>query len=1043
MTNWTIKNTNWQRYEFAGCPIYLNPDVPDWFVPSASADRVIQGYSVDESSPDFHLERLRLLIDPGAIAHYQGRFKHLTLTRLRELWIHLTNACDLSCCHCLFSSSPAQADHLPQEYLDLAIKQALELGLELLIFTGGEPLVYPGLLPRLADLLAANPKLHVVVLTNGMAVPRHLDDLRRLPRKRFHLQLSMDGLEKGHDLIRGKGTYQKLINSVNLLQAEGFAVTLSTVVQRDNVNDLPTLTLVAAEMGVKNIHYLWYFKRGKGDDSRFVAPEQIFNNLLKAHQVAGKLGVIIDNFDYLRAQVMAPRGTRHDLSNSGWQSLAIGPDACIYPSPALVALDEMNMGHLSQGLAEVWRNSKISYKVRRASLLDHSRTADDPFRFLTGGGDHDHSFIQAGELVGHDPYLELYNKICLYLISRQAANCNQPETPEIILRMGDVRHDCPSADEDQTGVSLTHCNCLISLTGGADRSLVGDFYAQAARKDNKEIINPFAGSQQDAGYIPEVSRKRSYGCGSPVDDAAPETGEVVVDLGSGSGVECFMAADAVGGKGRVIGIDMTDDMLDLAADSKRDVVARLGYDNVNFCKGFLEAIPLADQMADAVISNCVINLSADKRQTMAEAFRILKPGGRLVVSDIVTDGPLPISIMVNHKLRGECLGGAMEQEKLVAMLQASGFRDISLLKRFPYRQLGGVDFYSLTFVAFKQAFEQDELEVIYPGPHGGLYREDGQFLLKGKRTTLTRGMNPHEDNTSLWVLDKQGAVSNQDMAGGCACTGNKSDPQPFPLAMLKNQEKISPAPESLPHLTSGCMVCGQELVYGWQEKDTVCHYCGSSTGASVLCKGGHFVCDSCHQQEGAEVIRHICSRSTESDILSLLTKIRSHPAVPMHGPEHHLLVPAVMVAAFANSQGIDKNEMVDLALARGARVPGGSCGFMGNCGAAVGAGIGFAIILQSTPMTPEGRQLAMGAVGRILLKLSEVTGARCCLRESVATLQEAALISREMGLDLIADSKPVCNQYPKNSDCIHQKCPLWSNREKTFSTHNIKLKNQD
>ena len=204
---------------------------------------------------------------------------------------------------------------------------------------------------------------------------------------------------------------------------------------------------------------------------------------------------------------------------------------------------------------------------------------------------------------------------------------------------------------------------------------------------------PLAPAQDQADFIPEDSRKRSYGCGSPVTDAAPQPGETLVDLGSGSGVECFMAAAAVGAQGQVFGIDMTDEMLRLATASKQEVTARLGYDNVEFRKGFLEQIPLDDQCADIVISNCVINLSPDKRQTYREIFRVLKPGGRMVISDIITDTAIPPSIKNNVLYRGECLGGAMQQEELVAMLEAAGFAAIRLVKRFPLSSGGGNGFF--------------------------------------------------------------------------------------------------------------------------------------------------------------------------------------------------------------------------------------------------------------------------------------------------------------------------------------------------------------
>ncbi|MDA3786677.1 MAG: methyltransferase domain-containing protein, partial [Deltaproteobacteria bacterium] len=210
---------------------------------------------------------------------------------------------------------------------------------------------------------------------------------------------------------------------------------------------------------------------------------------------------------------------------------------------------------------------------------------------------------------------------------------------------------------------------------------------------------------------------------------------------------------------------MTSAMLELAQGSVAAVAARLGYANVQFKKGFLEAIPLPDSCADVVISNCVINLSPDKRRTFQEILRILKPGGRLVVSDIVTDEPIPAEIKNDAQFRGECLGGAMLQEELLAMLRASGFTAMELIKRFPYRQVEGARFYSLTFWAWKPA-EQQEVEVIYRGPFAAVHTENGQLLLKGKRSRLTLAA-AQALGDSVFVVDEMGAVTNMAMVSSC------------------------------------------------------------------------------------------------------------------------------------------------------------------------------------------------------------------------------------------------------------------------------------
>ncbi len=228
-----------------------------------------------------------------------------------------------------------------------------------------------------------------------------------------------------------------------------------------------------------------------------------------------------------------------------------------------------------------------------------------------------------------------------------------------------------------------------------------------------------------------------------------------------------MAAATVGPEGRVFGIDMTDDMLALANTAKKKVTAKLGFDNLEFRKGFLEEIPLEDNIADVVISNCVINLSPDKRATYHEIIRVLKPGGRLVVSDVVSDGPVEVAIKNDEQFRGECLGGALQQLHLVNMLKNCGFTAVRLLKRFPYRRVSHTDFFSLTYEAIKPAAKETKTG-IYRGPFAGIILDDGRVILKGQTAEFSG-----PDDASIFLVDADGKVANIDM--GQSCCGIKPE----------------------------------------------------------------------------------------------------------------------------------------------------------------------------------------------------------------------------------------------------------------------------
>jgi arsenite methyltransferase len=175
--------------------------------------------------------------------------------------------------------------------------------------------------------------------------------------------------------------------------------------------------------------------------------------------------------------------------------------------------------------------------------------------------------------------------------------------------------------------------------------------------------------------LPEGESAVSYGCGDPITLASLQSGQAVLDLGSGAGLDCFFAARKVGESGHVIGVDMTPEMIERARASAK----RLNIQNVEFRQGYLEELPVEADTVDVIISNCVINLSPDKSNVFAEAFRVLKPGGRLAVSDIVTDGPLPETIKKSLSAWAGCIAGAVEAEEYIGMMKSVGFTDISIV----------------------------------------------------------------------------------------------------------------------------------------------------------------------------------------------------------------------------------------------------------------------------------------------------------------------------------------------------------------------------
>jgi arsenite methyltransferase len=219
------------------------------------------------------------------------------------------------------------------------------------------------------------------------------------------------------------------------------------------------------------------------------------------------------------------------------------------------------------------------------------------------------------------------------------------------------------------------------------KKVVKGRYAQIAKQDQQSCC-PSCGcgasswlqakavgySGQELEHIPEES-VMGLGCGNPTAIADLKEGDVVLDLGAGAGVDVFLAANKVGPAGRVIGVDMTEEMVDRATSIARDH----GYRNVEFRLGEIEKLPVEDDSVDAIISNCVINLSPDKAKVFREAHRVLKPGGRLTVSDIVTEGALPDEIKSDPNAWAGCIAGALEQQEYLRKIRKAGFEDAQVL----------------------------------------------------------------------------------------------------------------------------------------------------------------------------------------------------------------------------------------------------------------------------------------------------------------------------------------------------------------------------
>ncbi|MBI2828093.1 MAG: methyltransferase domain-containing protein [Acidobacteria bacterium] len=674
---------------------------------------------------------------------YLGRSAYLQTDRLAELWLHVNDFCNLACAHCLVSSGPDRSQGLPTDRLLDAIDQGVALGVQRFFFTGGEPLARPDAL-ELSRRIVTDHQRELVILTNGTLFRgERLDGLAALAGDRLRVQISLDGASAAtNDPIRGAGTFERVTEGIGAAVAAGLRPSVTMVLLKHNLGDVEALIRLAASLGVRNVHLLWPHRRGRvlnGPFASLPGADVILGAVRGARTVARELGVTIDNVEEFRLRLDGRAGVKNDLAGAGWNSLCVYTDGCVYPSASMAGVPELRCGDLqAASLEQIWKESSVCREMRTATVERKPQCRTCTLKFLCGGGDVEHGYWASRSFVGHDPYCDLYKGLAADSFAELASEGRatvQPRSgfdrPVVFRAMGErTLHD------EEAIVRTTHSACVLSEEViERSRGSVREFYGHAAEEPQAELCCPVRPDEADLTHIPREVVERFYGCGSPVTAAGLAPGETMVDLGSGAGIDCFIAAKKVGADGRVYGIDMTDAMLTVANACRPKVAAALGWDVVEFRRGFLEAIPLGDATADVVTSNCVINLSPDKPRVFREMWRVLKDHGRAVVADIVADREVPPKMRADGQLWGECISGALTEEAFLAALERAGFYGVSIVKKTFWREVEGCRFYSVTVRGYK--FEKKAgctyvgQYAIYLGPLKAGIDEEGHLFPRG------------------------------------------------------------------------------------------------------------------------------------------------------------------------------------------------------------------------------------------------------------------------------------------------------------------------
>ncbi len=723
--------------------------------------------------------------EPLVNGAYKGRSGSIALNKLNELWIHTNNTCNLTCNHCLVDSSPSGDKGLAAEDIKETVDAAIKLGVSRFYFTGGEPFMRPDIFELIEHICGVNKK-ELIILTNATLLKDELiERLNKFDKALLKIQISLDGsTSEINDALRGAGSFERIVKGILNVVKAGFEPTATTAVTKNNVDDVSEVTKLLAKLGVKTHHLLWAHKRGRiagnGDDF-FVPVEKLVEVAKGAKAVAETLGITVDNFDSYKFRANGRTGARYDLGNACYDSLCVYADGDVYPSAAFAGHNGLQCGNIFENtLEEIWKNSAVAKAFRNATLQNKDDCGKCHLKFICGGGDIEHSFFYSpngfkikddcfpdgAAIQAPDPYCGLHKEFIVDAVfelamERKALFDRKTgfSAPRVLRSMGEGAVDCglddcatiqelkqdgknpDAAKKGNNGVVRTlHSNCVLSFDVDKPRKAVRDFYGKAAETPQEELCCPVKNDDADTSHIPKETLDRFYGCGSPITIAGVKEGETLVDLGSGAGIDCFIAAKRVGANGKIYGIDMTDEMLKVANESKKTVATNLGYDVVEFRKGFLEQIPVDDNCVDLITSNCVINLSPDKKAVFGEMWRILKDHGRIVISDIVSAKETPDYMRANKQLWGECISGSLTENDFVSFLEQVGFYGVQTLNKVFWKEVEGYSFYSVTVKGYK--FEKTDgcvfagQKAVYNGPYKAAIDDEGHMFPRNREIEI-------------------------------------------------------------------------------------------------------------------------------------------------------------------------------------------------------------------------------------------------------------------------------------------------------------------
>jgi radical SAM protein with 4Fe4S-binding SPASM domain len=665
---------------------------------------------------------------------YKGRSSVIAPRKLDELWLYYTMACNLRCKHCLVNAGKGLKKELTTEEFKKVVDEGIKLGVKRFYITGGEPFIKEGIFD-LMKYITKTKRRELIVLTNATLFDdRKIAALKKLVSPKLLLQVSLEGPNAEiHDKLRGKGSFDKAVEGIKKLISIGITPIVSTAISKLNEKDIARTSRFLSKLGIQEHNVLWMHAKGRGAnnlDDLYVPSENIARAMKKLKKEYKEQEVIFDNVESLKVRVRTKRGRKNDLCNNCYEKICVNSDGHVYPCASLNGDRNFDAGSVrKESLKDIWLNSKVMEKGRDNSVQNKPECRDCYLEYFCGGGCTSHSYYASevdtgkGSVTALDPYCSTYKSMFEDIIWELASEGVTPQNgkgyaaPLVYNAMdsklpGHLGAGIKSIDKNFE-VGCYHCSCVLSVDVEDDEEVCkpeikGHVTKTVKKKFSNAAYNPVADyycptgyDPKDLAHIPNEVLDVSYGCGNPAALADIKKGETIVDLGAGGGIDCFIAAKRLGKKGKVIGIDMTDEMLEKARESSGKVGEVLGYDIVEFRTGNIMEMPVESDSVDLVISNCVINLTEDKDKVLEEIYRILKPGGRFIISDIVSDKPVPGYLKRDKELWNACLSGALTDRKFTEVAENAGFSNVTMTNNYLYKKVEFIEFYSITLKGSK------------------------------------------------------------------------------------------------------------------------------------------------------------------------------------------------------------------------------------------------------------------------------------------------------------------------------------------------------